>query len=299
MTIVHPKGYKFGLNSPKHASGLPRVSDYADKTVPAPAEFIWNWSAVAWQMFRNGPEPSFPMGIGCCTCAEVGNTYVQWGNFIPTDDDIVALYSAVSGYNPANPMSDVGSDVATVENYMLNTGIRGHKFDAIALVDFTNLNEMKQALNWFGGLDIGVNIPASLDLNATVWDAVKDNSTGAAEGHCMRWVGYDKNGICYCVTWGGIQQVTEAFLTQNLTACGAAISLDMLNKSGAYINGLNLTQLTADIKSVTPAITTGIWDAINVWWRDQSSGTRIAVYASAGIVAAFALYMGLRATGIL
>lgn len=304
MSVVYQNGCKFGARSFGHSNAAVKISNYRDKAVQAPPEFVWNWQAVPWQMFRNGPEPGLPMGIGDCTCAEVGNTFVQWAyeggsGFVPTDADIVAMYSAVSGYSPANPMSDVGSDVGTVENYMLNTGIQGHKFDAVANVDITDMNEMRLALNWFRGLDIGIKIPAGLDIsNLTVWDAVKDNNVGAAEGHCMRWVGYDKNNVNYCVTWAGIQRVTTAFLQQNLMAAGANLSLDMLNKQGTY-NGLNLAQLTADIKAASPSIPVDVKDAFYVWWGDQSPGTRIAVMASCGLVGAFAIYLGLRASGVI
>lgn len=303
MTIIHPKGYKFGCNGFEHSKSAVVISNYRDKAVQAPPSFMWNWNDVSWQMFRNGPEPGHPMGVGDCTCAEVGNTFVQWAyeggsGFVPTDDDIVAMYSAVSGYSPASPMSDVGSDVQTVEDYMMRTGIRGHKFDGVANIDITDMNEMRLGINWFRGLDIGIKIPAGLPLDQPVWDAVKDNSVGAAEGHCMRWLGYNEKGINYCVTWAGIQAVTTAFLQQNLMCAGANLSQDMLNKQGTY-NGLNMDQLLADLKAASPSIAADVKDAFYVWWGDQSSGTRKAVYAAGGLVAAFAMYMGLRAVGVL
>lgn len=302
--IIHPKGYKFGAKFSGHSAQAVRLSNYRDKAVQAPPSLMWDWTKVPWQMFRNGPEPNFPIGVGDCTCAEVGNTFVQWAyeggsGFVPTDDDIIAMYSAVSGYSPANPMSDVGSDVGTVENYMLNTGIRGHKFAGVANVDITDMNEMRLALNWFRGLDIGIKIPAGLDLsNNTVWDAVKDNNVGAAEGHSARWLGYDTNNVNYCVTWAGIQAMTTAFLQQNLMMAGANLSQDMLNKQGTY-NGLNMTQLMADLNAAQPSIPADVKDAFYVWWGDQAQGTRIAVILSCGLVGAFAIYMSLRAAGVL
>lgn len=293
---------KFGVTGSSPKTGYPHVADYRAGAVAPPPVYVWDWTSVRFSPFRNAMDESSLPPLNDCCWAEVGNMYVQMAaqggssGFVPNDDDIVAGYSAACGYDPNNAATDLGCDITRVEQYMAATGVRGHRIDAYAIVDFTDLTELKLAMVWFGGLKIGIRIPASLDfLNTDIWDAQKSGD-GSIQ-HCIRAIGYDQLYL-YCVSWGRIIKLTWAFIQQNLFEAIAAVSLDMLDAHGNY-NGLDLAQLSADIKALTPSAITAEKNSVLNWLTGQQQSTRVAVYAGAGIVAMALVWLALKLAGVL
>ena len=68
--------------------------------------------------------------IGDCTCAAAGHLIMEWTSlaqpkmFTPTDPQIVAAYSAITGYNPKTGANDNGAAELDVLNYWRKTGSR-------------------------------------------------------------------------------------------------------------------------------------------------------------------------------
>lgn len=285
---------KFGASSFTPALIPTPVSKYLTGAAAVPDSYMWDDSGIRWEPYRNAMDESSLPALNCCVEAQWCNWLLQINHqsgkgFVPTDDDVVALYSATTGYDPTNPATDLGSDMAKVAAYMVATGIRGHKADQIAWVDFTNLAEFRQAMKLFDGLSIGVRIPMSLDfLGLDIWDA--QPSGGSAINHNIRAVMFDANYV-YCISWGRKIKLTWAFIRQNTYAAIAAISLDMLNAQGKDIDGLDLAQLRADIKAATPSWFAVQKDSLVNWLAEQQESARIAAYVGGGLLVAFVIYM--------
>lgn len=90
--------------------------------------------------------------------------------FVPTDAQALAAYSAVCGFSPADPATDRGAVLLDVLNYWRQTGIAGRKILAYVSVNMRNPAEVKQAINLFGGLYIGLALPLAWQTT-DVWDA--------------------------------------------------------------------------------------------------------------------------------
>src|SRR5437588_10617956 len=93
--------YKLGKRTPKRDRRTLRFADYSIPgrlpTPPGVKDFASK--VAAWPMMKND-------AIGDCTCAAAGHMIEQWTTyagraFVPSDHQIVAAYSAVSGYDPA------------------------------------------------------------------------------------------------------------------------------------------------------------------------------------------------------
>lgn len=211
----------------------------ARQAAPAapPVSCLYADPAITWDMLANDR-------VGDCTCAEVGhqvNQLTWYGSGTeakPTAPQVLAFYSAITGYNPADPSTDTGAYVQDVLAYWRKTGLIGHKIVAYAAVDVANVTEVKQGLALFGSLNIGMSFPDSAmdQFNAgQVWDVVK--GARVEGGHCVMVVGYDAAGVDI-VTWGKRTRVTWAFWKKYVDEAWIVLDADGVQKAGAYFTGL-------------------------------------------------------------
>jgi len=228
--------------------------------VPPPPGRIWReWKvpANAWGAYGN-------LTIGDCTLASKAHTMMMMTAhtgtmFIPEEADIIAAYSAISGYDPnatpdanGNNPTDTGCAMTDVLNYWQTTGIAGHKILAWAAVNWMNPVQLAQSLYIFGCVDVGVNLPNSAmdQTNAgKAWDVVPDDG-GIAGGHDVPIYGEGSLGNS-CVTWGARQEITNAWVQKYIEEAYVVITEDWLNHvSGLAPNMLDLDALNADLAAL-------------------------------------------------
>jgi hypothetical protein len=210
-----------------------------------------------------GMQSNYPMylndEIGDCTCASAAHQIITWnsasGNFAPdpSTKDVIAAYSAVSGYDPATGENDEGAVMLDVLNYWRKVGIGGHKITAYVEADRTNIVELELATHLFGGLYVGLALPLEADRQK-VWDVTDAEFEGTATpgswgGHAVHLDQYDAYGPVIR-TWGKRQRMTWQWLLSYADEVYCCISTDWIGKSGLAPNGFDLVQLERDIKTV-------------------------------------------------
>lgn len=202
-----------------------------------PASCLFADAHITWDMLGND-------SVGDCTCAEVGhqiNQLTWYGSgreVTPTTQQVLAFYSAITGYNPAKPSTDQGAYIQDVLAYWRKTGMIGHKIAAYAAVDAANLTEIKQAIALFGSLNVGLNFPdsAMAQFNAgQVWDVIKGARNEG--GHCVMVVGYDSAGLDI-ITWGARTRMTWAFWKKYVDEAWIVLDQDGVTKAASYFTGL-------------------------------------------------------------
>lgn len=221
-------------------------------TPAAPKEVDWSHGIKSWGMMGNDD-------LGDCTCAAVGHMVQEWTANASVektiiDDDILRMYSAVSGWSPDKPNSDNGACMLDVLNYWRKNGVpgEGDKIAAYVALNHRMQPLVQQAVGWFGGIYVGLLLPLSAQ-DETVWsqNSGPDGQAGSWGGHCVAIVGYDGGGLT-CITWGALQRMTWGFFS---TYCDEAYAVldspDWLEKDGKCPAGLNLAQLQKDLKVVT------------------------------------------------
>lgn len=172
--------------------------------------------------------------VGDCFWAAAAHAFMTWTanagtqvNF--TDQQVLAAYSACTGYNPADPNSDEGTDMIVGLNYLKSTGILGYKFGPYVEVPTSDMALVHTAHWLFGGLMIGLEFHEDWE-NEQVWDVT---SSAIAGGHMVfsadYFTGPDRIGV---VTWGEDRVLTPAAL--------AAYGSVIVNVPAAWIadNGL-------------------------------------------------------------
>jgi hypothetical protein len=191
--------------------------------------------------------------LGDCVLAAAGHEKMLWSalsgsEVIPSDAQIVADYSAITGYNPADPNTDQGTVMLDALNYRRNVGMLGRKIDGYAAINLANQEQVCQAIFLFIGIDAGFDFPAvAMDqFNAgQPWDVVA-NDGGIQGGHCVYIAGYDSQYL-YCITWGHVQKISWAFWHKYFTEAYCILSPDIFNIHGLTPDGFGVQELRADL----------------------------------------------------
>lgn len=219
-------------------------------------------AVVTWS--SNIPNISQTFGnteVGDCTIAGMFNQFKTWlgNNSQPcsfTDQQALDTYSAITGYNPADPSTDCGAALTQVLAYAKATGVCGIKIDDYFDIDPTNLDEFKEVIWLYGGAYAGLRV-CDYDEQATrsgcAWDNPNPPSAwaGGMGGHCVEFVDADEGGA-YGISWGIRQYATNDWLAGRLDeACGMT-STRWVGPTGRAPSGFTEAQLMADESLLRP-----------------------------------------------
>lgn len=238
-----------GKQPPRHDPRTLKLARYLSTTAPLPpAPPSRDWSSAAapnWGMLGND-------ALGDCTCAAAGHLIQTWTanhgrEITPTDLEIVAAYSAITGYSPALPSSDQGAVEIDVLNHWRTDGIAGNKIGAYAWVDPANKSLVEAGINLCGGVYCGAALSVSAQ-SQTVWDVTDGPEAvpGSWGGHAMAVVGYNATGVVL-VTWGAIKIATWAWWLAYVDEAYAILDDAWVNGSTPSPNGFDLAALQTDL----------------------------------------------------
>jgi len=243
--------FKFGKLAPKFNKKTLSLSKYVGPLVSVPKK-LWREYKIpvgGWTMMANDT-------VGDCTCAAIGHMVMLFtahtGTMVtPTDADVLAVYSAVTGYTPSDPSTDQGAAITDILAYWQSTGIAGHKILGWVKIGLDPA-ALQQAMYLFGAVDMGFNVPQSAmdQVNAGQdWDVVTPDG-GIVGGHSVPLFGYGSKGYD-CTTWGANQKLTTAFADAYMDEAYAVVTQDWIDAaSGLAPNQFNLAALQADLKAI-------------------------------------------------
>ena len=220
---------------------------------PVPDTFDWSLPVTSLQMWDNDT-------VGDCTCAAFANALAVWAAntgqpFNVTTADVIAMYSAISGYVPGDETTDTGCDPLDVLNYLRKTGLAGHKIGAFLSVNPLLPQELRIASYLGMGIYTSVELPLSAQTQS-MWDVVGDGKTGPSEagswgGHEVWSPARDTTGIETVLTWATRVRMSPAFAAKYASMRYVIISQDQLNGVGQTPYNINMDQLKADLQQVT------------------------------------------------
>lgn len=190
----------------------------ADPLPAAPSRFGFGlWFHGAWGMLGNDQ-------YGDCAWAGPAHetmifTQIGAGKHAPfTTECVLADYSAVTGFNPNDPNTDVGSNMGDVMDYRRTTGVGDatgarHKIELAVRIPLYDWDTFIRCVHTFGVVAMGFEVAQSAETqfgNGQPWDDVGDRNI--LGGHYVPVVGSlasDKEASC--ITWGARQRLTRAF----------------------------------------------------------------------------------------
>jgi hypothetical protein len=256
-TRIDPKKLKLGKQVARHDPRTLLMASYVTPALPTPpVSFDLTSKVKTWGMMDNDQ-------IGDCTCAAAGHLIMEWtanaGKKMdtPSDQQIVAAYSAITGYNPTTGANDNGAVEIDVLNYWRQTGIAGHKIGAYVALEPANHTHIMDSVYIFQGCYIGVQLPISAMAqvqNNQLWSVppggtTGDGAKGSWGGHAIPVVAYDSRGVT-CVTWGAPQSMTWSFWEAYCEEAYAILSPDYLTKKKQTPQGFSMQQLQADLRDL-------------------------------------------------
>lgn len=247
--------YAYGRKSPQHTRRSFRsmmLMGGALNALGAPPAASNDYVAavkVPWQIFGND-------SIGdCVPCDTAHSLMLRTANVgqivVPSEAEVVALYSAVGGYRADHPSTDNGCEESAMCQYLVSTGFLGHKADAVGNIDPSNLDHLKWCVQLFGSCRLGLNLPGYAEDQFDAgqpWDVsnVGDQSTA---GHDVPLVDY-RGGTFTCITWGRAQQVSLAFLAKYCEEAHAELFPDWIAAQGVAPSGFDLATLSGKLKEI-------------------------------------------------
>jgi hypothetical protein len=253
---------KLGRKAPRRDSRTLQLANYVDHGVlpQVPPKFDWGRAVDKWPVMLNDR-------LGDCTCAAVGHTLQCWSanvgqEVILPDDEILHLYEAVSGYDPATGANDDGAVELDVLNYWRQTGVAGHKIAAYVALEPGNHDHMRIATFLFGAVYTGIALPQTIQ-GQEVWSVPPEGLTGAGApgslgGHAVPIIGYDAAGLL-CVTWGYIQRLTYGFWAAYGEEAYGILSPDWTTGAKRAPNGFDITALQDDLVALQSPLPPTPW----------------------------------------
>ena len=251
--------YKLGKLAPKIDARTLQFKDYLATLPPIPAAIDWMGKVTTIGMLAND-------SVGDCAVASAFHLDELWTanaatEIVATDAQALADYSAISGYNLADPNSDTGCALIDVLNYWRQTGMNGRKITAYVQVSHRNIQHLKAAIALFGGVYLGIQVPSramdQFDAGQPWTDTAPDELEG---GHGVPGVAFSNEVVpgftagvdgMTLVTWGQAQFASWDWLAIYLDEAYAILSPEWIAANGSAPSGLDLQQLMTDLKGVT------------------------------------------------
>ena len=231
------------------------ASKYFTSDLPQPPESL-SWSA------------GMPEDLGMLGNDEVGNCAEAMvlhgievdrfrnGESITFDTSAAkAFYSDVTGYNPADPTTDRGTDLLALMRYMVRTGFAGHTYGAfVSLLSggAVSVDTVKIALDLFGPLLVGAKLHATAEADFDAGRPWSDTTGPIIGRHAFLPVGFDANGLIV-VTWGRLQRATWPWVVARVDEAFAKVSRDWCDGTKPAPSGFALAQLQADLAEIGAA----------------------------------------------
>jgi len=251
--MTDPTRVRLGRRPPRFDKRTLRLERYLATAARRPP------ARVDWTPKVSLLGPMLNTSLGCCTVSAKGHLIQTWTanhdrQIIVSDSAILAGYTEACGYVPGDPTTDQGGTMLDVLNWFRKTGLAGHKPFAYVAVNHQNRENVKFAINLFGGCDVGIMLPVSAQ-GQEVWavpegGAVGDGAPGSWGGHDVPIVGYGLMGPT-CITWGKLVTMTWGFFKTYVEEAYAILAPEWADVDEPAPNGFELEQLKADLVTIT------------------------------------------------
>ena len=166
---------------------------------------------------------------------------------------VLAAYSAATGFDPNDPSTDNGTDMAYAASWMRKHGMKDangvvHKAAAYLALEPGNFTQHMQAAYLFGSVSVGIRFVdyAMTEFNDDKpWAVERGGKIEGGHGILLLC----RRGLTGVATWGKLQMMTSAFLRKFNDESYVIVDWEML-KNGTTPEGFNAAQLTADLKAL-------------------------------------------------
>lgn len=258
-----------GKKTASHSTRVPRLSAIATAVQP-PAAVNWYAEIGSWPMLANDR-------LGCCVEAAALHCLQQRYGYrgqrlLPTDEQVVTLYSRWAGYNPSVAASDQGTSMLWAMQNWLQTGIPllntlsttadpgqpvvsggFDKLTAFASIEKASLDWVKFAIWKTGSALVGIHCPEAF-LNSDYLLNIPDGIGPIAGDHCILLTGYEPTALgdeFDTITWGSRFRITDRALAALMDEGYAVLDRDWFTTQDLDPAGLNFTLAEACMENLS------------------------------------------------
>lgn len=237
---------RLGRHKSPHDKRTIHFADVVSGTLPAFPEQLAQDASIPDETSQYANDH-----VGDCTVASFAHLEEVWtsnGQFrrLLTTEEVISFYSLVAGYSPDDTETDRGANMMDVLRSLRSVGIGADKrrIEAYVKIDHRDVDHVKSAINLFGGVYVGADLPVSAETaleKRQEW-SITDDAAGAWGGHCMSASRYDRRGVTFR-TWGKLQFADWSWWHAYVDECWAIVDQDWLRQDGLAPNGLNIGKL--------------------------------------------------------
>jgi hypothetical protein len=201
-------------------------------------------------------------GYGDCVEAAAMHCIMQFSCYAgspiaATEQETLALYSAITGFDPKDPNTDQGTYVlghgGLIEfwaKHGIAIGGTNNKVTGFLQITHKEPKLWRQGIWIFGGLLLGFMVPESLMAADTVPYVWEEFAGPMAGGHEIWINGYETtpSGTTYdLISWGQRYRATEQFLLNLMDEAVVVVDPAEMNARGVNAAGLSTAQLLTDM----------------------------------------------------
>lgn len=205
-----------------------------------------------WPMYGND---KYADCVEAAACHGILSLTANGSGFIlPTYDQCLDAYSAITGFKRGNLTTDEGTDPIDCLKYWRDVGIANHRIGAWVEVAASNPVEIRQAIYLFGSCYMGLDLPlAAARMN--IWHIPTfpldwgDTRPGSWGRQMVTANAYNERGV-FITTWGERKLVTWRFIARYGAGIYAIIPQDMVRVKGMAPAGIDFDLLCANLESV-------------------------------------------------
>ncbi len=229
---------------------------YRTASVPSAVDWYTKAAAIIDDMLGNDTD-------GDCVIASALH---QVGVWTANEGGVPAQSStqeALAQYHSICGPGDNGCVITDVLDYTKSRGLKlsgvVHKIDDYVAVDWTNRPLVEAALQTFGSIKLGINLPDAWTDTNVVWDVTNTRIVGGHDVPAFgcgnkrpsQVVGTATDGVVIS-TWAGLVLITwPAFLSKNwIEEAYVPLSPDWYSKGNVAPNGFNVDTLRADLAMI-------------------------------------------------
>lgn len=178
-------------------------------------------------------------------------------------EDAVAIYSAITGYNPSDPSTDQGTDEGRALAFWQDNGLTCkadgsvHKIVAAVAVDPADRHMRHLAMYEFDAVQYAIQLPLTWQ-GKQAWtgvpsDSNPDSQPGSWGGHGVAGRAYDASGVEDILTWGTDLPADGDSLDAYLVQASIVLTQEMVDsKTGFSRCGISFGDLMRDVKALPP-----------------------------------------------
>lgn len=242
---------RFGKLPPVHDYRTLRLKNYlVQDQLPTPAPAYDALDQLRQRLAGSDITTLFPMDgndqYGDCTIAALAHAVTVFRGRLG-QKSVMAAQDVIKLYLRLTKGADTGLVELDVLNYWRKHAAGGEKITAYASIDPKNHTHVQQAIQLFGGVYLGFQVPEGCEQQfdaRTPW--VPGKLT--ASGHAVFATGYDADGVTV-LTWGNLQKGTWAWWDECVDEAYALLPPEAMKAD--FSPGFDAQQLKQDLSLIT------------------------------------------------